>query len=171
MKQKRKIILTIIISLVFCLAIAGGIIFLALKNKPATPPNQEPPPPEILTPTLTVPSSVSVDLLDSLTFTPTVQNLGSYTLSITIENTSIAIISNNIITPKSIGTTKIISKINTSPAIVKETTLKVLDCTKQVDFYITDQNNQPVEKYYTNTSYILEVRQNILPSSFPQFYY
>lgn len=166
------------ISLVFCAVVVGATIFLALNfnTPPALPPiqedNEEDEKDNSLKPTLQAPSVITIEILDTYTFNPQLTNVGNYVLSISIENTNIAEINdNNVITPKTIGTTKIICIINTQPLIKTETTLNIIDCTKDVNFNILNENRQSVTEFYTNTTYILEISHNILPSVLPEIYY
>lgn len=157
-------------------ALIGSVIFcsfltILFLNIFTTPPPSEPEksePPIILpSPTLNVPSSITLELLQQGTIIYSVKDLGNYVISIAIEDTSIATLSGTTITPIKVGTTKIIYTINTSPKIIKETTLNIIDCTKEVAFYITTENQSAPDVYYTNTYYILEIRHNLLPAENP----
>ena len=119
---------------------------------------------EIPTPTLTIPTNITLDLLQTnFAFEYSVTNLADFVVSISIDDTSIATIdSNNVITPLKVGETKIITSINTNPTIAKETTLKINDCVQNVNFTITNKDGSVPNIFFTGTSYILKLEQNIL---------
>lgn len=132
---------------------------------PSTPPDSPP----NLEPILTTPESISLFVKETKTFEYSVTNLEDYTLTITISDQSVATINqDNKIVPNKVGTCKIITTINTTPNITKETTLTILDCVYEVDFVITDTNQNFLERLYTNTEYLLNINQNTLPSENPE---
>lgn len=166
-------ITAIISSLLLCFIITIIVIGdHAPTIPPATPPaTEEPGNEEPSLPTLDVPSNIAIELLSTKTFTYSVENLNNYIVSVTILDNTIATIDETTIIPHKVGTTKIITSINTEPLITKETTLTIIDCTREVEFYITDTNYTPVDVSYTNTEYILEINQNILPVELPTITY
>lgn len=158
------------------IALIGGIILCLIltflfigpiKNVPPIPP----PPIATSLPTLTVPSEITMGTLDQKRFLYCVKDLGEYQVSVYIESSSVAILNEDIITPVGTGSTKIITSINTSPAIIKETTLNIVESVSNVEFYITDENNVSSEIFFTNTQYILEIRQNATPLQLPEISY
>lgn len=182
--EKNSTLKTIIISLIICIIMVIGIVILVVNvtnsNLPEPPPQIEEENDEddnennnnLFIPSLTVPTSLNVEILDSTTkFAYSVTNLGNYSLSINIEDNSIASIENNIIKPKKVGETKITTIINSTPEIKKETTLIILDCVKEVNFYITNLDNSIPERYFTDTTYVLEIKQNLLTEENPELFY
>lgn len=163
-------IVALIGSVIFCSILTILFLNLFVTPTPTTPENSEPAPMPQL-PTLNVPSSMTLELLQQGTIIYSIKDLGNYSLCISIQDLSIATISNSTITPKKIGTTKIIYTINTSPQIVKETTIEIVDCTKEVEFFITTEENTFPNIYYTNTYYILETKHNLLPNETPTITY
>lgn len=166
-------ITAIISSILLCFIITTIVIGAhSPTNPPVTPPSSEEPGNEEPTlPTLDVPSNITIEILATKTFTYSVENLNNYVVSISILDNTIATIDETTIIPHKVGTTKIITSINTEPLITKETTLTIVDCTKEVTFYITDINYTTVDIFYTDTDYILEINQNILPVELPTITY
>lgn len=162
-------IVALISGIIFCSIITFLIIGpIKNPNPPITPPNEDG---GIYTPTLSVPTEITMGKLDQKRFIYSTTNLGEYQVSIYIENTSMALLDNNIIIPLRVGTTKIITSINPQPAIVKETILNVVESVSNVEFFITNDADLVPEIYFTNTGYILEIRQNTIPLDTPNISY
>ena len=123
--MKTKNLATKLYILVGILALAVGFaicfgISYAFINKETAPP-QEPPGQEepAATPSINSPSSIVMDKLETKAFEYSFTNIGEYTYSVEVENTSIATIQNNVITPNKVGSTNIIITINCSPVVSK----------------------------------------------------
>lgn len=160
--MKKQLIITILTSLAICLGLACSFVLISLIPSPTTPtgnnPAKQPPPPSI-----TVPESITIELLSGpVIFEYTTTNISSYNVKIHIEDETIASISNNHITPLKIGETKIITTINCEPTITKSTTLIVEDCIKSVNLHIINEDESIPARYFTNTYYILKIEQNII---------
>lgn len=112
-------------------------------------------------PILDTESNISIDKMSSHKFNYLVTNLGEYSLKICIEDESIASIDNNLnITPKKIGSTRIVASINCTPQIIKYTTLTILDVVTDVSFSILNQDDTPANTIYVYNTYYLKITRN-----------
>lgn len=181
MKEKTKLSTLKVIIVAFAIfaviATAITILFINLLPKPKPPANSPPeapppasPPP---TPTISAAGEINLDLLDkSFVFEYETTNLGNYSVTVSILDTSIASIDNNRnITPHKIGSTKIIASINTSPKIQTETILNINDCVKDITMTIVDENGNEPSMFLTNTTYTLNINQNMFDNYSPTLDY
>lgn len=157
----KSIILIIIVSLLVIIASCFVGAKLLIKNNIKDPP-QTPISPSSITPTLIVSSEVNLHVADNTyIFSYVVNNLGSYNVNYYVENSNIAELEGNIIRPKRVGSTKIITTINTVPLIKKETILNILPIVTDVEIKIINSEGNKVNEFYTNTPYTLVVTENI----------
>jgi len=158
MKQLSKKNIIIICIIAIALSVGLGLFFV-LSTKPKTPPA---PPPEVPMPTLVVEQEIVIDkFCNNRKIAYTKENLGDYVLTISIENTNLASLENDIIKPKAVGTTKIIYEINCEPKISKTTTLVITDVVTDVDLQIKNLDDSAVENFYCNQTYKLIITQNV----------
>ncbi len=116
---------------------------------------------ENITPTLEVENDIQFDKLTIHKFHYTVKNLGEYSVKICIEDDSIASIDNDLnITPMQIGTTRIITSINSEPQIIKYTTLTIVDTITDVCFDILNKDETPANVIYAYNTYYLKITKN-----------
>ena len=90
-------------------------------------------------------------------------------VEVDVENEDIATIDDagSKIFPHSIGETKITVSVLCDPIIKKETIVRVVDCTSEINFSLYDTNNNPITTIFLNETYILKVGHNILPNQMP----
>lgn len=174
MDNKKKII--IIVAVVLCVIITAGSIFIfsdILKSStpPSNTPETETPSKPKLTPTLSVPDSLQVDAGQTIQFSYTATNASGYNITITIANTSIAIINNNIILGKTSGTTQICTTINCTPAVTKQTTLTVNAVVTNITHRYLNSTLTNATSFYVGNTYYLEVTENHLVSNTPTIEY
>lgn len=174
-KRKVVIILSIILAV---LVVVGGIFVTIVVTNMSSPPSPDlgdggedlPEVPAVL-PTLTVPESVSIDKFETAFFTYTIENIGDYVISVEIEDTTIASISNLTITPKNVGTTRIITSINTEPKIEKYTTLEIKDVVTDISYEICNLDNSSATNFYVGNEYLLIVTENAKVNNTPTIKY
>ena len=164
MTKEKTNIKSILIIISISLLVIIASCFLCAKLLIKSNDNEIPPPVPSTgnAPTLSVATEINVYVADHTTrFLYTVQNLGEYKVSCFTANLNIAELDGNIIKPKTVGTTKIITTINTIPLIKKETILNVLPVVTDVSLQITNKNGDGVSEFYTDTKYNLIVTENI----------
>ena len=187
-KEKPKVLLTALISFVIFAIIATAItiIFVNIANKETSPPSTNNSLPNNndennsnnnsnnnnntnTPPTLQVPQSIAVDLLNlNYIFEYHVQNAEGLSISVDVIDPQIATINQNLkIVPHKIGSTKIITTLNSTPKIIKETSLSILDCVKDVSFEVVDQSENVVKTFLTTQTYVLKINQNMVDNFTP----
>lgn len=165
--MKKKIIITLAIALV--LIVTAGTIFVinvfrtsgANPDADNTPPQNNTEEPAIIIPTLSVPSTLSVDANQSIVFTYTIQDLGDYLVRVYIADENIATIdTDGVIFGKVAGTTIIYTEINCSPIIKKQTVLTVNAVVTDISYRYLNLDYTEASILYVNNSYYLEITEN-----------
>ena len=110
---------------------------------------------------LTVPNTITIDYLQRCKFEYTSLNLQDFKVDVTIQNEDIASLDEDLnITPLKVGTTKIITTINCTPCIQKQTTLIVEDAVTDFSYKFLNMESQEQSFLYVGNSYYLEITEN-----------
>ncbi|MBE7074998.1 MAG: hypothetical protein E7376_03370 [Clostridiales bacterium] len=170
--NKKLIMLYMLLPLTFAIVIAVVFFIITDINKRIKENTPIVPPTNIVTPTLTVPNSITIDKLETFKFEYTVENLGNFIVSLKVENSNIASINKDgYIIPNSVGTTNLITEINCSPKITKTTTLIILDAVTDISYNIKNIDNTLADILYVNNNYILEIDENASVNNCPTIIY
>lgn len=175
--NKRKVM--IILSVILAVVVAIGGFFVAIivaKVGSSPPPNvgggdEDLPETSATLPTLTVPESVSIDKFETALFTYTIEDKGDYVVSVEIEDTNIASISNLKITPKKVGTTRVITSINTEPKIEKYTILVIEDVVTEISYNLYGLDKSIATNFYVGNEYLLIITEDAKVNNIPTIKY
>lgn len=183
--KKNKVLIFLLVSIliigtIFSIVVISKINSTTSNNTPSSTEPETPDPtiPEetpsqpIETPTLTVESKITIDKLETIKFEYEASNCENHTITIRIENPEIAeITEENIIQPKQVGVTKIITEINCSPKISKFTELTIEDAVTNSTLKILNLDNIIQTQFYTNRLYFLEITENAVVNTLPTIRY
>lgn len=153
--------IAIVIAVPFIVKIVNNIIAQNQLPDEPTPPDEPPVEPPKM-PTLTVPTSITIDkLTTNHKFEYTVTDLGDYQVTITIQDTSFATLdTNNYIIPSAVGNTNIVTEINCEPKITKTTSLTITDAVTDITYSIKDSDNKVPNNLFVGKTYTLSITEN-----------
>lgn len=164
--NKTKIVLICVSGLIVIALAIFTALLLTTKNKNDSVIDSE----IKAVATITGPKHQTIELLDnSKTLIFTIKNKADNDeIKIFNSDDTIATISNEYkIIPHKVGTTTATISL-TESGINYSIYLEIIDCTKTVEFELTDLNNNPIDDFYTDKYYLLHIFEDYPSNTTPQ---
>lgn len=169
-KDKDKILNYLVLTLI-CILLLGAIIYFVINNTnnnkppsgdgdliiPGDDGSQGKPP------TLVVSENITIDKLEFNTSVAyVVTDIGNYNVTVYVEDTSIAEVDDNLkIIPKKVGSTRIVTEINTNPKIQKFTNLTINDVVESINYKFLNTDSNETNTFYVGEFYYLQITENV----------